>query len=150
MPAAIYKNRVAAPTHGFYNQPTRANLSIVLRGNLELEQPFETRLRNSHDPSAAYMLPKLEKHRRLVHRGRFGLLAGKMYSGCVVANMTEQTVTRVVCVDLQAQLVGTYLHSLNCTAQKRALELVSERGDAQRIYSGTLSAQFDTHGRVRR
>jgi len=73
-----------------------------------------------------------------------------MHSGRIIANVTEQTTTEMMGVNLETQLIRSNLYSLHGAAKDASLQLLAKSGGAQRIERRSKTTEVEIHNMVAR
>ena len=73
-----------------------------------------------------------------------------MHSGRIIANVTEQTTTEMMGVNLKTQLIRSNFYSLHGAAKDAVLQLLTKSGDAQSIERRSKTTKVEIHGGVAR
>jgi len=96
------------------------------------------------------VLSKLKQHWRFDNSGRLRFLSGEMHSGRIIANVTEQTTTEMMGVNLETQLIRSNLYSLHGAAKDAGLQLLTKSGGAQGVERRSKTTDVEVHGGVAR
>ena len=73
-----------------------------------------------------------------------------MHSGRIIANVTEQSTTEMMGVNLETQLIRSNLYSLHGAAKDADLQLLTKSGGAQCVERGSKTTEVEIHGGVAR